>query len=215
MTLFDLFDDRKEYTIRFLTKMLGTVPYDKDLYATWIADKSPNLEEELETIEDREEKGWTGFHKDDKGVFIYEYMIKGFLKSAIETLQEAGKIHKIPAYKKWVDRLTHIGPRRIYFGVDAPDGTINPNDPKNVNGPLERPLRTAGPKGERVTLTRSDFMNAGRELTFSIGLLRNSKGLDWVAIDSCFDLFGQHIGLGQWRGSGGYGRFETINAKRL
>ena len=207
-----LFDDKKEVTIELLTKMLGTVPYNKDVYAKYILDSDVN-NEEVETVTEKEEKGWTGFHIDDNGVFIYEYMLKGFLKSAVETLQEAGKINKVVAYKKWIDRAIQISPRRIYFGLPKPDGTIDPNDPKQTEGPLERPLRTMTPKGERVTVTRSDFVNAGRQLKFNVGLLPNNKGLDWKVIQMAFEEFGQHIGLGQWRGSGGYGRFKMVEMK--
>ena len=90
-----------------------------------------------------------------------------------------------------------------------PDGTIDPNDPKQIEGPLERPLRTMTPKGERVTVSRSDFVNAGRQVKFTIGLLPNRKGLNWEVIEMAFEHFGQHMGLGQWR-SGGYGRFKLV-----
>ena len=207
-----MFDDARKIKIRLLTPMLGTVPYDKDVYAKYIVEKAKELakntgkkpeeiEAEVETVEDVEMKGWTGFHKDEEGVFfIYEYMQKGFLKSAVETLQEGGVIKKIPAYKKWIDRLIQVTPRRIYFS----------GNPTEADGVLERPLRTMTPKGERVTVTRSDYMDVGRELEFTFGLLPNSKGLTWGVIETCLE-YGQHIGYGQWRGSGGYGRFELLS----
>ena len=109
-----------EYEITLLEKLLGTVPKDKEIYASYIAAKAPrdeNAQEEIVSVDEVEERGWTGFHSDSKGLFIYDYMIKGFLKAACETLQANGVIKKIPAYKKWFDKLVFVYPRRLYFGI--------------------------------------------------------------------------------------------------
>jgi len=194
---------RREVTIRLTEKMLGTVPKDKEIYRTYIAGKKADMEdawlkEEVETVEQTEEKGWTGFHKDEKGLFLFDYLIKGFLKSGMEVSMEMGAVDKVVAYKKWIDLSVFVWPRRIYLGVMEPDGV------------LERPLRTMTPKGPRVALSRSDYVNEGRELTFEVEILKNKKGLDWDAIEQAFD-YGRYVGLGQWRGSGGYGRFELVS----
>jgi len=70
--------------IKTKTELLGTVPKDPEVYASWIETKKPAeiQENESENVEKIEEKGWTGFMKDENGLFIYEYMIKGFLKNA-------------------------------------------------------------------------------------------------------------------------------------
>ena len=71
--------------IKLLTEMLGTVTKDPEVYKTYIESKKPetqNDEEEYLTVDKIEEKGQTGFHRDENGLFIYEYMIKGFLKAA-------------------------------------------------------------------------------------------------------------------------------------
>lgn len=195
----------KEYklAIEFFTPMLGTVPKNKDVYAAYIADKvtdKKQLEDELKTVEEIEGKGWTGFHKsqDDKGLFLYNYMVKGFFKAAVEALMENGAVKKIPAYKKWIDRMIHVRPRRIYLGKTDPDGII------------ERPLRTMTPKGERVTVTRSDIIEEGTQLEFNIRILNNGKKINGDLLQAAFD-FGQYCGLGQWRGSGGYGAFDVIS----
>ena len=178
--------ETKTVVIEFLTPMLGTVPRDKEVYSTYIGSKAKTLkdaEEEVATVDEVEARGWTSFSKDENGLFIYSYLIKGFIKSAIETMQEAQVINKkIPAYKKWVDRMVFVNPRRIYFGAQEPDDV------------LERPLRIMTAKGERVTVARSDVMNAGRQLTFNISLLPNSKGLTWDALKSCLS-YGEYVGL--------------------
>ena len=156
------------------------------------------LKEEVETVEQTEEKGWTGFHKDENGLFLFDYLIKGFLKSGMEVSMEMGAVDKVVAYKKWIDLVVFVWPRRIYLGLMAPDGV------------LERPLRTMTPKGPRVALSRSDYVDEGRELTFEVEILKNNKGLTWDAIEQAFD-YGRYVGFGLWGGSGGYGRFELVD----
>lgn len=194
------FEETKGITIELTNKMLGTVPKNVDIYTDFVATKTVEKElaqEEIGTVEEIEEKGWTGFHKDEKGLFIYSYMLKGFLKSAIEVAMECQQIKKIVAYKKWVDKLVFIEPRRLYFNLQEPDGA------------LERPLRVMTLKGPRVSLTKSDYFNSGRRLTFDLTLFNNSKGLDWKAVETVMQ-YGQRYGLGQWRGSGGYGTFKIV-----
>jgi len=184
--------------IQFETPLLGTVP-DPEVYSKYIQDKARELSQsdkdaELETVQDVEEKGWTRFHRDEKGLFIYSYMVKGFLKSALESLMATGTIAKIPAYKKWMDKLVFVESRKLYFNVKESDGVI------------ERPLRVTTPQGPRVTLARSDSMNRGFELKFTIVILKNSKKIDMETMKQCLG-YGQYVGIGQWRGSGGYGQF--------
>ena len=207
--------EKVKVELELTTKMLGTAPKDPEVYSAYVATKAAAMakntgqdveavveaktEEEVQTAtEEMESKGWTGFHKDENGLFIYEYMIKGFFKTAYEVLVENGAMEKIPAYKKWVDRMVFIKPRRIYFGKQEPDGA------------LERPLRTMTPKGERVTLTKSDFVNPGTRISFDLEILQNSKGVNLGTIKECF-AYGEYVGLGQWRGSGGYGRFTVVS----
>lgn len=178
-------------------KMLGTVPKNQDVYAKYIATKAPlpeNGEAEVETVEEIEEKAWTGFHKDDNGYFIYNYMIKGFLKAACEVLQATGELKKIPSYKKWMDLLVFIHPRKLYFGKHEVDGVT------------ERPLRAMTAMGPRVTVTRSDHFNPGTKIITEIEILKNTKGITPEVIMGCLK-YGEYVGLGQWRGSGGYGQF--------
>ena len=42
-----------------------------------------------------EERGWTGFHKDEQGSFIYNYTLKGFLCEAARTLKEWGVVKQL------------------------------------------------------------------------------------------------------------------------
>jgi len=72
--------ENKIFKIELLTEMLGTVTKDPEVYKTYIESKKPEeiTEEEYLTVEKVEQKGWTGFHKDGAGLFIYDYMIEDF-----------------------------------------------------------------------------------------------------------------------------------------
>ena len=207
--------DRFRCTVEIIEPQLGTVPKDPNVYAAFIKKRAEELgidnthgelDEELETIETVEEKGWTGFHKDDKGPFVLNYMVKGQIKCALETLIEVGAIPKIKAYRKWADRMIHVYPRRIYFhrnGVNlAGTGKV-----------LERPLRVMTPKGERVTVARSDTVEPGSRLTYEICILRNGKHLTVNAVREALD-YGWFLGLGQWR-SAGWGNFRVVEWKEV
>lgn len=199
--------EKRKVRVRLLEPLLGTVPKDPELYATYIAAKTEDIEaqkEEVTTVPTApdESKGWTGFHEDKDGLFVYDYLVRGFLKSAMEVMQATEQLTKIPAYKKWSDHLLFVFPRRIHFGMEKPDGK------------LERPLRAMTPEGPRVTLTRSDFIREGRELEFEIHVLPNTKKITWEAIEKCLH-YGAYVGFGQWRGSGGYGRFEVLSIEDL
>ena len=181
--------------------ILGTVPKNKDVYAAYIASKAPKPEdvtkEEVETVQEVEEKGWTGFHQDDTGIFIYDYVIRGFLKAAGYALS-AQEGMKVTAYKTKIDNVVIPRPRRIYFHDS--EGKVM----TAVDGVVERPLRAMTAQGPRVTLARSDYLAPGSYLEFEILHLKN-KDIRPQTIADWFG-FGECSGLGQFR-SGGYGRF--------
>lgn len=196
-----------EIELTFKEPMLGTVPKNKDIYRDFVASKAPvpeNGEAEVETVQEAEERGWTGFHAlSDGRPFIYNYMIKGFFKDACSMLsrvsgkKEKGKDRvaknnssRLTAFKKVIDGLVFVEPREI---------------PIELNGVLEiieRPLRAQTAQGERVTLCRSDIAPAGSKIVFKVHVLGEvSKALlvEWLD-------YGAFRGLGQWRNAS-YGSF--------
>lgn len=183
--------------------ILGTVPKNKAIYAQYIAGKAAisddKKKEEVETVEETEAKGWTGFHQDKTGIFLYDYVIRGFLKAAGYALSQQKEM-KITAYKTKIDNLVIPRPRRIYFR-DA-KGQIM----KSPDGVVERPLRAMTAQGPRVTLARSDCLNAGCYIEFEILLLKNKDITPQIIAN--WMGFGECSGLGQFR-SGGYGRFDV------
>jgi len=204
--------ERKRYDVELLEMALGTVPMGKDVYAKFILakmkelkipaeEKEANEEEELATMVDLEEKGWSTFHRDEEGLFLYNYQIKGFIKEAIGTLIEIKKLTAtaFKAYKKWTDRLVFIEPRRIHFGKMVPDGT------------LERSIRFMTKDGPRIALKRSDYVNAGTRFSFTVALLAGGR-ITMEVINMCME-YGELVGVGEWRGSGGFGAFRILSPK--
>lgn len=196
------------YRVTFITDLLGTVPLAKDVFDTHIISVAvqkgiitqEQADEELSTVQDLGEKGHSGFHRKihetvgSGNLFLYDYVVKGFLKSGTAALMSNKAIAKISAYKKWTDTFVHPYPRMIDLSVDEPDGT------------LTRPLRAMSKQGERVSLVKSDYVAAGRNMEYIICMLNNDKGLNFEVLDLCHE-YGKYVGFGQWR-SGGWGRLE-------
>lgn len=181
-----------EVKIRLTENMLGTVPKDKEIYSTYIAAQSPNAKEEVATVEEIEERGWTGFHKDENGLFVYDYMVKGFIKNAANILKESLGVKNL---KSKITDFVFIMPRKIYLGKQEPDGTF------------ERPLRAMTAQGPRVSLSRSDYVSAETGLTFTVKILKHKEVTEKL-VRELFE-YGQLQGLGQFR-NGSFGRFEVV-----
>jgi hypothetical protein len=191
----------KQYYLKltFTAPILGTVPKDKEVYASYIATHEALTDEdiakELESVEQIEEKGWTGFHTDDRGPFLLSYMIKGFFKDACGMLRRATgtSSKKLTAYKKVIDGLVFVEPDELLLNL--PTG--------QELGMLERPLRAQTAQGERVALARSDSAPAGTSIEFNLlilGGVSHKLLIEWLE-------YGKLRGLGQWRNAG-WGRFS-------
>lgn len=183
---------------------LGTIPKSKEIFKNYITEKARDQKtpeelqqlqiEEVASVEELEEKGWTGFHTDEQGLFIYEYMIKGFLKEAGNTMKEIVGIKNI---KSKLNNLVFVAPRKMYF-------KRNGDYIKSADGVFERSLRVETPMGPRVALARSEFVSAGTELDIEVTIVPN-KEITWKRLLQIFE-YGSLKGLGQFR-NGGFGRF--------
>ena len=184
--------------LTFTEEVLGTANSNPDIHREYIASKAANAattEEEVEAlgVDAVVEKAMTIFPKDENGVpFIYDYQIKGMFKDSAGMLKRSpgSKSSKIKAYKKEIDGLVFVEPRKIPFDLSGPIGDC------------QRPLRAATPQGDRVALADSETVPAGSSITFEIILL--NKDLE-PAIREWLD-YGALRGVGQWRNSG-KGRF--------
>jgi hypothetical protein len=201
--------EKIEIKLELIEPILGSCPKNKDVYESYIVEKmrkdvdNEKLDvkelkkrgvEELETIQETEEKGWTGFHCDSEGIFIYDYVIRGMLKNAGKALKYETEI-KNSASK--IDQYVFVFPRVIHFKNSG-------KFVKEPHGTLERPLRAMTMQGPRVTLAKSDMLNSGVTLEFNIKLVPNPD----ITVKKIQELFeyGELCGLGQFR-NGSYGRF--------
>jgi hypothetical protein len=189
--------------IRMTERFLGTAP-DPEIYEKYISSLAPegtDTAEELLTLQsDAEERGTTRFHKDEEGLFIYNYMIVGFLKEAGNSLKEQLGSSGIKAVKSKIENFVFVSPRKIRFGTEQPDGL------------LDRPKRIDTPVGKKSVLGRSEYMDSGLELEFTIKVLKH-KEITGEVIRSILE-YGQFKGLGQWR-NGGFGSFEVIEFEEV
>ncbi len=188
-----------KYRITLIEKMLGTVPKSKEVFSRYIASERTGPEE-MANVPEGEESGYTGFFTKPDGVYLYDYHIKGFLKEAGNVLKETagkedaktGKPTAIKNLKSKLDNYVFVFPREIYLK-------------ENPDGVLERPLRAMTMQGPRVSLAKSDYVDAGLSFEILIKLLPH-KEINREVIEKLLD-YGQLKGLGQWR-NGSWGRFE-------
>lgn len=193
----------KTFNLRIMEDFLGTVPKDPSIYATYIASKAPETsgEEEVESCpQESELKGWTGFHADEQGIFIYDYMVKGFLKNAGNILKSKHQVD-IKNLQSKVNKHVFIFPRRLRF-FNA-DGSMV----REAQDVLERPVRITDKSGTRVAIVRSDVVKAGAIIRCEVEVLDNDE-ISMDTIDKLME-YGRYQGLGQWRNAS-YGRFEVV-----
>jgi hypothetical protein len=186
-----------EIKLTLTEEMLGTIAKDPEVYKGYIANKAAltdeELAEELATVENIEEKGWTGFHMLDGQPLILDYVIKGFFKDACGMLRRNpdNRSKKLTAYRKVIDGLVFVKPRRIMLDLNGKEMGVN-----------ERPLRASTAQGERIALARSDTVPAGTTFQFKVivlGSVTTALLREWLN-------YGALRGLGQWRNAG-FGTF--------
>ena len=185
--------------VTFDEEVLGTAASNPDIHREYIASNSPNaltMEEEVEAIgvEEVFDKSMTVFPRTKDGKpFVWDYQWKGFLKDAFGSLKKipGTECGKIKAYKKEIDGLIFVYPRKIPF------------DMKGEVGICQRPLRASTAQGERVALASSETVPEGSSMIFEIECLLDSHVK--AVIESL--EYGCRRGFGQWRNSG-KGRFH-------
>ena len=101
------------------------------------------------------------------------------------------KSGKLKAYKKIIDGLVFVTPRKIPIMFDGKVGSC------------QRPLRAMTAQGERVALANSESVPIGAYIDIKISLL--DPALEGVVLE--WLDYGQLRGIGQWRNSG-KGRFS-------
>ena len=195
--------------ITFTEEILGTASGDPKLHEEFVASKAPNaqsMEEEVAAlgVDEVVRNGMTVFPRDDQGrPFLYDYQLKGFFKDACSMLSRCGgkdsngkkaevnESSKIKAYKKIIDGLIFVNPRRIPFIFDGQVGSC------------QRPLRAQTAQGERIAIANSETVPAGAYIDAEIVLLNSeyeAAVIEWLD-------YGDLRGIGCWRNAS-KGRFE-------
>lgn len=180
-------------------EMLGTASSNPELHREFIASKSPDaatVDDEVAAIgvDGVVEKQMTVFPRNDGHPFLYDYQVKGFFKDTCSALSRVPdtKSSKLRAFRKVIDGIVFVSPRRIFLNLPEGLGVGN----------CQRPLRAQTPQGERVALANSETVPAGTKFVCEIVCL--DRGLESV-VKEWLD-YGKYRGLGQWRNSG-KGRF--------
>lgn len=187
--------------VTYTEELLGTASSNPDIHHDFVASKAPDaksVEEEVAAIgaEAVEEKARTVFPKTDDGdPFTWDYQWKGFFKDSCGMLRrvDGTESKKLKAYKKEIDGLVFVSPRRIPLVL--PEG--------EELGNCQRPLRAQTMQGERIALANSETAPIGTTQEFEIVMLKDE--LEKVVIE--WLDYGKLHGTGQWRNSG-KGRFE-------
>lgn len=195
--------------ITFTEEILGTASGDPKLHEEFVASKAPNaqsMEEEVAAlgVDEVVRNGMTVFPRDDQGrPFLWDYQVKGFFKDACSMLSRCGgkdsngkksevnESSKIKAYKKIIDGLIFVNPRRIPFIFDGQVGSC------------QRPLRAQTAQGERIAIANSETVPAGASIDVEIVLLNSeyeAAVIEWLD-------YGALRGIGCWRNAS-KGRFE-------
>lgn len=199
--------------MRFTEPLLALSSGNREIQEEFIASKAPTQtmsEEEIVAIplQATIEKASTVFPKDEQGLFMWDYQIKGMFKETLAVLIELGDLTTVSkwAIKGAVDNFVFIEPRRIY--LRRPDGTIC----KEPDGSLQRPLRADTMQGPRIALARSEQLAPGTLLEYRVKLLKstNPKSKKTLTMENLKEAlaYGAVRGFGQWR-SGGWGRHEV------
>jgi len=175
-------------------EMLGMSPASAEVYEEFIASNAPDAPTRKQEVEDYgveqvAEKGMTVFPRLEDGTpFLYDYQIRGMFKDVCGMLRrvDGTESKKVKAYKKEIDGLIFVTPRKIPIYVV---GDI---------GKCQRPLRAQTMQGERVSLACSETVPEGSTIGFTVKLLLDSHE---PLLDEWLN-YGAVRGLGQWRNSG-------------
>lgn len=202
--------------ITFTEDLLGSWPADENLFTRYVSAKAPSpwlQAEERDSLPERtQETGLTVFPCDEKGLHLFNFHVKGFLKEAAAACNhllfrrkrrnkktgEEEEVEGLWAVRGKLDNYVFIRPRKLYLMRDGEVIT----EPDDI---LERPLRGETAKGPRVSLVASERVKAPVQVEFVVEVIHNKDGITADVIRSLLD-YGAYKGIGQWR-NGGWGAF--------
>lgn len=141
----------------------------------------------------------TYFRRDEEGIYIPNFMVKGFLKEAGNTFKEQLGIKNM---RNKINKFLFVFPNKIRL---YRNGEII----READGDFVRPLRASTPKGERISIVRSEIIDADESNpveTDIIEIVLFGSEIGKEDIEVLLD-YGQFMGISQFR-NGGFGRFE-------
>lgn len=198
--------------IEMCDKLLGGKPKTEELIKSWLEARGRvgTLEKEVAEIDtvEEEKKAWTGFKKDEQGLCIDSYQIKGMVKEVIKVLKLAQK-------NRGLGTLIKSG----FFVYPAHIHLRNGNESKHpfkikqeVDGHIEEAVQVSGPQGYRSIIKRHDFVENAL-LSFEIKFFDTGM-LSEKILRLIFEA-GQEVGLGTNRHEGGeFGRFKVLKLEK-
>ena len=178
--------------ITFNDEILATCGTN-EYFVTAIAkhDEAEAIERTKDEYEDipEEDRPMTVFPRTEDGKpFIYDYLIKGFIKNAAKAFNNIGGDKKLTSYKSKIDGGVFIEPRQLV--LELPEG--------QELGICARPLRASTMQGERVTIAKSESAPEGTSLECYIKVMNPEiKKKIFEYLD-----YGYYNGLGQWHNAG-------------
>ena len=178
--------------ITFEDEILATCGTN-EYFVTAIAkqDEKEAIERTNDEYEDipEEDRPMTVFPRTEDGKpFIYDYLIKGFIKNAAKAFNNIGGDKKLTSYKSKIDGGVFIEPRQLV--LELPEG-------KELDI-CARPLRASTMQGERVTIAKSESAPTGTSLECWIKVMNPEiKKKLFEYLD-----YGYYNGLGQWHNAG-------------
>lgn len=200
-------DDRKEEEVNALfaklEEMFG-ITLSLDEREKVLKDGLVSLKE---TIAEVATKGTTVFFWDTKQnrPCIGDHMIYGYLKAAAEAIcrtvkeRARGKVLESASYTQaLINQHIRCHERFITFDKD-----VKRNEAGN---PIyyQRSLRAMTAQGPRISLAKSEVVEAGAKLEFTLKVIKDSP-ITLDVLKRMFD-YGELSGLGQWRNAG-FGQF--------
>ncbi len=198
----------KVYTmeLQFRDKIYGGVPKNPEVLNTFLQiqgmpeELSEEYEEEAD-LDAQAEKYWTGFRKDETGIFIRDFQIKAMLK---ETASVLGITTQKRGSKAILQHGLFIKPPRIHLLDEQGNPKKEPDGYDDIVGSPK------GPGGRRSIIRRVDYALRPR-IRFRVYLLDGGK-LSEEDLRKCFEL-GQEDGLGSLR-SYEAGKFDIVKFER-
>lgn len=175
-------------------------------------DKQQAMKGELkllkETFKELDLTGMTVFFWDDEKNLpcIGDHMIYGYMKAASEAISRTLKkkngtiMHSCAFTQSIINQHVRCAERFITFDEDIK------REESGKPYYLQRSLRAMTARGPRISLAKSEVVEEGASLEFTLKILKNSP-MEKKHIEQIFS-YGELSGIGQWRNAG-YGQFKA------